>query len=137
MLHAKGQAHDLTDRRARFRDLIIGSARPDHLAIGCRWAKGPGVIATLADSYQGRRLDSPNDVIVDSHGAIWFTDPTYGIRSDYEGYHVESEQPVRGLYRLGPTGQLDCVAGDFLQPNGLCLSPDERILYVADSGTRP
>lgn len=191
----------------RFRDLIIGSARLDQLASGCRWAEGPvwfadqscllfsdipnqrilrwsqdaaggpgtvttfrqpsgfangqtrdrqgrlvtcqhgsrsvtrteidGSVTTLADSYQGRRLNSPNDVIVDSHGAIWFTDPTYGIRSDYEGHHAEPEQPVRGLYRLGPTGQLDCVAGDFLQPNGLCLSPDERILYVADSGTSP
>ncbi|MDX5351443.1 MAG: SMP-30/gluconolactonase/LRE family protein [Paracoccaceae bacterium] len=93
-----------------------------------------GTITTLADSYQGKRLNAPNDVIVDSHGAIWFSDPTYGILSDYEGYQAEPEQPVRGVYRLSPTGQLDRVAEDFLQPNGLCLSPDERTLYVADSG---
>jgi gluconolactonase len=93
-----------------------------------------GTVTTLADSYQGKRLNAPNDVIVDSHGAIWFSDPTYGILSDYEGFQAEPEQPVRGVYRLSPTGQLDRVAEDFLQPNGLCLSPDERTLYVADSG---
>ncbi|WP_103257432.1 SMP-30/gluconolactonase/LRE family protein [Tabrizicola aquatica] len=93
-----------------------------------------GSLTTLADSFQGKRLNAPNDVIVDSHGAIWFSDPTYGILSDYEGFQAEPEQPVRGVYRLSPTGQLDRVAQDFLQPNGLCLSPDERTLYVADSG---
>jgi gluconolactonase len=93
-----------------------------------------GTITTLAESYQGRRLNSPNDVIVASDGAIWFSDPTYGILSDYEGYQAEPEQPHRGIYRLSPTGQLDLMASEFLQPNGLCLSPDERTLYVADSG---
>lgn len=94
-----------------------------------------GSITVLADTYQGKRLNSPNDVVVHSDGSIWFTDPTYGIRSDYEGYHAAPEQPVRGVYRLdGTTGEITLVVGDFLQPNGLAFSPDERVLYIADSG---
>lgn len=93
-----------------------------------------GTISVLADSFQGKRLNSPNDVVVSSDGAIWFTDPTYGILSDYEGYQAAPEQPVRGVYRLDPSGQLDRVVDDFLQPNGLAFSPDEKTLYIADSG---
>lgn len=93
-----------------------------------------GSITVLADSYDGKRLNSPNDVIVASDGSIWFSDPSYGILSDYEGYRAEEEQPVRGVYRLSAEGGLAPVADGFLQPNGLCFSPDERILYVADSG---
>ncbi|QYZ71960.1 SMP-30/gluconolactonase/LRE family protein [Neotabrizicola shimadae] len=93
-----------------------------------------GSITVLAESYQGKRLNSPNDVIVASDGGVWFSDPTYGILSDYEGYQAEPEQPVRGVYRLAPDGQLARVAEDFLQPNGLAFSPDERTLYIADSG---
>jgi len=93
-----------------------------------------GSITVLAESYQGKRLNSPNDVIVASDGAIWFSDPTYGILSDYEGYQSEPEQPAKGIYRLAPDGQLAQVASDFLQPNGLAFSLDERTLYVADSG---
>ncbi len=93
-----------------------------------------GSVTVLADSYQGKRLNSPNDVIVASDGAAWFSDPTYGVLSDYEGYRAEPEQPVRGIYRLSPGGDLTRVAEDFLQPNGLAFSPDERVLYVADSG---
>lgn len=94
-----------------------------------------GSITVLADSYQGRRLNSPNDVIVRSDGTVWFTDPTYGILSDYEGYQADPEQPTRNVYRLNPaTGDLAVVVSDFLQPNGLTFSPDETKLYVADSG---
>ena len=94
-----------------------------------------GSITVLADSYQGRRLNSPNDVIVRSDGTIWFTDPTYGILSDYEGYQANPEQPTRNVYRLDPaTGDLAVVVSDFLQPNGLAFSPDETKLYVTDSG---
>jgi len=94
-----------------------------------------GSITVLADSYQGRRLNSPNDVIVRSDDTIWFTDPTYGILSDYEGYQAAPEQPTRNVYRLDPaTGDLAVVVSDFLQPNGLAFSPDETKLYVADSG---
>ncbi|MCG5481539.1 MAG: SMP-30/gluconolactonase/LRE family protein [Ensifer alkalisoli] len=94
-----------------------------------------GSITTLAESFGGRRLNSPNDVVVRSDGTIWFTDPTYGILSDYEGYRAEPEQESRNVYRLDPvTGELAAVATDFNQPNGLAFSPDEAILYVADSG---
>ncbi len=94
-----------------------------------------GSITVLAESYEGRRLNSPNDIIVRSDGTIWFTDPTYGILSDYEGYQAEPEQATRNVYRLDPTtGGLTVIVDDFLQPNGLAFSPDETRLYVADSG---
>lgn len=94
-----------------------------------------GTITTLADRYQGKRLNSPNDVVVKSDGSVWFSDPSYGILSDYEGYKADEEQPSRNVYRLDPVnGELTVVVDDFLQPNGLCFSPDERLLYVADSG---
>ena len=93
-----------------------------------------GKITVLADSYQGRRLNSPNDVVVRSDGSVWFTDPTYGILSDYEGYRAEPEQPARGVYRIDPaSGGITCVIDDFAQPNGLAFSPDETRLYIADS----
>ncbi|GGD73012.1 gluconolactonase [Rhizobium sp. BK226] len=93
-----------------------------------------GSITVLADRFEGARLNSPNDVVVKSDGSIWFTDPTYGIMSDYEGYRAVPEQPTRNVYRLDPaTGALSAVVTDFTQPNGLAFSPDETILYVADS----
>jgi gluconolactonase len=93
-----------------------------------------GSITVLADTYQGRRLNSPNDVVVKSDGTIWFTDPTYGIMSDYEGYRATPEQPTRNVYRLDPArGELSVVVDDFGQPNGLAFSPDEKLLYIADS----
>lgn len=92
-----------------------------------------GSVTVLADSYKGKRLNSPNDVIVRSDGSVWFTDPTYGIMSDYEGYRAEPEQPVRGVYRIDPSGSMSLVADDFGQPNGLVFSPDETRLYIADS----
>ena len=94
-----------------------------------------GSITVLADSYLGKRLNSPNDVVVQSDGSVWFTDPTYGILSDYEGYKASPEQPGRGVYRVdGSSGAITCVVDDFCQPNGLAFSPDERTLYIADSG---
>ena len=94
-----------------------------------------GSVTVIADSYRGRRLNSPNDVIVAPDGAIWFTDPTYGILSDYEGYKADPEQDARHVFRVDPqTGTIASVCDDFLQPNGLCLSPDATRLYVADSG---
>lgn len=95
-----------------------------------------GSLTVLADSYQGKRLNSPNDVVVRSDGSVWFTDPTYGIKSDYEGFKAEPEQATRNVYRLDPqTGELDAVVTDFGQPNGLAFSPDESRLYVADSAS--
>ncbi|GGG11304.1 gluconolactonase [Rhizobium wenxiniae] len=95
-----------------------------------------GSITVLADSYQGKPLNSPNDVVVRSDGSVWFTDPTYGIMSNYEGYRADPEQETRNVYRLDPqTGEIDAVVTDFGQPNGLAFSPDETILYVADSSS--
>ncbi|MDZ4309781.1 MAG: SMP-30/gluconolactonase/LRE family protein [Cypionkella sp.] len=94
-----------------------------------------GSVTVLADSFQGKRLNSPNDVVVRSDGSIWFTDPTYGILSDYEGYRAAPEQTVHGVYRVdGISGEISLVADDFCQPNGLAFSPDERRMYIADSG---
>ncbi|KMM85511.1 gluconolactonase [Pseudomonas taetrolens] len=93
-----------------------------------------GSITVLADRFEGKRLNSPNDVVVHRDGGIWFTDPTYGILSDYEGYQAEPEQSGRNVFRIDPyTGELACVADDFEQPNGLAFSPDGQTLYVADS----
>lgn len=95
-----------------------------------------GTITVLADRFEGKRLNSPNDVVVHSSGSVWFTDPTYGILTDYEGFQAEPEQATRNVYRLDPkSGDLSAVATDFLQPNGLAFSPDETRLYVADSGS--
>jgi gluconolactonase len=93
-----------------------------------------GRITTLAERYQGKRLSSPNDVAVKSDGTIWFTDPHYGIQTDYEGGRAEPELPPT-VYRLDPrSGALDVVADDFEGPNGLCFSPDEKRLYVSETG---
>lgn len=94
-----------------------------------------GSITVIADSHKGKKLNSPNDVVVKSDGSIWFTDPTYGIMSDYEGYKAESEQDGCYVYRVDPaTGEIAVVADDFVKPNGLAFSQDESILYIADSG---
>lgn len=92
-----------------------------------------GTITVIADSFEGKRLNSPNDVIVASDGAIWFTDPHYGIGSDYEGTKSEQELPCN-VYRVTPDGAMEAVLTDFNCPNGLAFSPDERRLYVADTG---
>ena len=94
-----------------------------------------GTVITLADRYQGKRLNSPNDVVVKSDGSVWFTDPTYGIDSDYEGTKAASEIGGSHVYRLDPeNGDLQIVGDDFGKPNGLAFSPDESILYVSDTG---
>lgn len=94
-----------------------------------------GTISVLADRYRGGRLNSPNDVIVRSDGTIWFTDPSYGILSDYEGYRSQPEIDGCYVYRLDPSsGDLTVVADDFDKPNGLAFSTDETVLYVSDTG---
>jgi gluconolactonase len=94
-----------------------------------------GRVEVLADAYKGKRLNSPNDVVVKSDGSIWFTDPPYGILSDYEGDMSESELGANNVYRIDPdTGELTVVADDFDKPNGIAFSPDESVLYVADTG---
>jgi len=93
-----------------------------------------GTLTRLVDRHDGRRLNSPNDVAVKSDGSIWFTDPLYGIQSDYEGGRQASEQPP-ALYRFDPgNGNINLMAADFDGPNGLAFSPDETRLYVAETG---
>ena len=94
-----------------------------------------GAITVLAERHRGKRLNSPNDVVVRSDGTIWFTDPDYGIMSDYEGHKSKREQDGCYVYRVDPArGTIDVVADDFAKPNGLAFSPDEATLYIADSG---
>ena len=93
-----------------------------------------GRVTVLADRFGGEPLNSPNDVVVKSDGTIWFSDPPYGTNTDYEGGKREARLPAN-LYRLDPRdGSLTVVADDFEGPNGLAFSPDERRLYVAETG---
>lgn len=89
-----------------------------------------GSATTVADSYQGKRLNSPNDIVVKSDGVIYFTDPPYGIQP------AEREQPCNGVYRVLEDGVVELMAHDFDRPNGLAFSPDESILYIDDSPRR-
>jgi gluconolactonase len=96
-----------------------------------------GTITVLADRYDGKRLNSPNDVVERADGSIWFTDPSFGIDSDYEGHQAESEIGACNVYRIDPDGGGPrVVADDFVRPNGLAFSPDERQLYIADTRGR-
>src|SRR6476661_1308382 len=92
-----------------------------------------GSITVLMDSFNGKRLNSPNDIVVKSDGSIWFTDPTFGILGDYEGYKAEPELPMH-VYRYDPdTGKASIAAEGVLGPNGLAFSPDEKLLYIVES----
>ena len=94
-----------------------------------------GTITVLADNYQGKRLNSPNDVVVSSDDSIWFTDPTYGIDSDNEGHRAESEIGACHVYHVdGLSGECRIAADDYVRPNGIAFSPDETVLYVSDTG---
>ncbi|MGO4127928.1 SMP-30/gluconolactonase/LRE family protein [Inquilinus sp. YAF38] len=94
-----------------------------------------GRVTVLADSHNGKRLNSPNDVVVKSDDTVWFTDPSYGILSEYEGHQSEPEQDGCHVYRFDPkSGALKAIATDFVKPNGIAFSPDEKLLYVADTG---
>ncbi|HJU17205.1 MAG TPA: SMP-30/gluconolactonase/LRE family protein [Stellaceae bacterium] len=96
-----------------------------------------GRITVILDRFDGKRLNSPNDVVVKSDDSIWFTDPPFGILGNYEGERAEPELPTN-VYRVdGRTGEASVVAGDIDGPNGLCFSPDERLLYVVESRARP
>ena len=93
-----------------------------------------GTVTVIADKFQGKRLNSPNDIVVHPDGGIWFTDPTYGIRGNYEGFKGEQELK-EAVYRADPkTGQMDKVTDEVGGPNGICFSPDYKKLYVADTG---
>ena len=105
-----------------------GGRRLSRLEHDGRWAG-------LVDRFEGRRLNSPNDVVVKSDGTLWFSDPTYGIDSHYEGHAADSEIGQSHVFRFDPAdGSLAPVVSDMVRPNGLAFSPDERTLYVADTG---
>jgi len=94
-----------------------------------------GSVTTIADKWQGKRLNSPNDAVVKSDGSIWFTDPSYGIDTDYEGDRAESEIGACHVYRVDPgSGAVEAVITDMVRPNGLAFSLDESKLYVVDTG---
>lgn len=115
-------ANGLTrDRQGRLLACEHGSRRVTR-------TESDGTIVVLSDRFETHKLNSPNDIIVKSDGAIYFTDPTYGIRSE------QQEQPCQGVYRLSPDGRdLTLIVADFIAPNGLAFSPDERTLYIDDS----
>lgn len=107
----------------------------EHLTRRITRTEFDGSVRVLAESFEGRRLNSPNDVVEKSDGSIWFTDPTYGIDSDYEGLRAPGEIGGSYVYRLDPeTGAVEAVIRDRVQPNGLAFSPDESLLYVVDTG---
>ena len=123
--HSNGNTVDREGRLVTCEHLTRRVTRTEH----------DGRITVLADRWQGKRLNSPNDVVVRSDGSVWFTDPSYGILSDYEGERAESEIGACHVYRIDPlTTVVSQVADDFVKPNGLAFSPDESTLYVADTG---
>lgn len=96
-----------------------------------------GRITVIADNYQGKRLNSPNDIVVKSDDSIWFTDPPFGILGEYEGTAAEQELPTQ-VYRVDArTGDIKVVCSEISRPNGLCFSPDEKKMYIVESGVTP
>jgi gluconolactonase len=121
---ANGQTRDLQGRLIQCHHRSRCLTRLEH----------NGTTTTLVSQARGQRLNAPNDVVVKRDGSIWFSDPLYGLMNDYEGGRQSSEQPP-ALYRLDPaSGSAEAVATDFDGPNGLAFSPDEQLLYVAESG---
>jgi gluconolactonase len=123
--HANGNTIDRQGRLVTCEQATRRVTRTEH----------DGSITVLADNYGGKPLNSPNDVVVGSDHAIWFSDPTYGIDSDYEGYRAESAIGACYVYRIDPVdGSVSAMVTDRIRPNGLAFSPDESILYVSDTG---
>ncbi len=122
--YSNGNTRDLQGRLISCEHLTRRVTRTEH----------DGRLTVLLDRFEGKRLNGPNDVVVDSDGAVWFTDPGYGIVMAYEGEVGEAELPTR-VYRLDPiSGDATVVAEDLVKPNGLCFSPDESRLYISDTG---
>lgn len=116
-----GNSNGLTfDREGRFIACEHGNRRVSR-------TEADGKVIALAEKYQDKRLNSPNDVVVKSDGSVYFTDPPYGIQS------AQKELPFNGVFRLSPEGKLTLLVGDFERPNGLAFSPDEKTLYIADT----
>ena len=123
--NANGNAFDREGRLVTCEHLTRRVVRQEH----------DGRLTVLADRYGGKRLNSPNDLAVAPDGAIWFTDPVFGITVPEEGERAEPEQPGRFVYRIDPQGGLTVVADGFDQPNGIAFSPDARTLYVSETGS--
>lgn len=122
--HANGNSVDPQGRLVTCEHLTRRVTRTEH----------DGSITVLADSYGGKRLNSPNDVVVRADGSVYFTDPPYGILTDYEGVRQPLEIGACHVYRIAPDGTVSIAAGDYVKPNGLAFSPDQRSLYIADTG---
>ncbi len=108
----------------------------EHLTRRVTRTEYDGSITVLADSFDGKRLNSPNDVVVKSDGSVWFTDPVFGIVSYYEGVKAKAQLPTN-VYRIDADGSIRVVAEGVNQPNGLAFSPDESVLYVVESRADP
>lgn len=108
----------------------------EHLTRRVTRTEYDGSITVLADRYEGKRLNSPNDIACAKDGSVWFTDPPFGIAGHWEGEPAEPELP-QGVYRVAPEGKLQQVLADLAGPNGLAFSPDESILYVVESRAAP
>jgi len=124
--HANGRT---IDRRGRVITCEHGGRRVTR-------TEHDGTTTVLAYAWQGKRLNSPNDVVERADGTVWFTDPSYGIETDYEGDRAESEIGGCHVYRVDPDGAVVLVADDFVRPNGLAFSADETQLYVVDTRAR-
>jgi gluconolactonase len=139
-LGARTYRYDSKNSNGNTRDREGRLVTCEHLTRRITRTEPDGSITVLADSYDGKALNSPNDVVVKSDGSIWFTDPPYGILSDYEGKTSPQEQEGCFVFRLELPGggvtnrRLEIVAEDFVKPNGLAFSPDETILYISDTG---
>jgi len=108
----------------------------EHLTRRVTRTEYDGSITVLADRFEGKRLNSPNDIVCARDGSIWFTDPTFGIGGYWEGEPAEPELP-HAVYRIAPDGTLQQVITDLAGPNGLAFSPDESVLYVVESRATP
>ena len=114
----------------------VVSSRASTAAGGSRGSSTTAPTTVLTDRWQRKRLNSPNDVVERADGTVWFTDPSYGIDTDYEGDRAESEIGGCHVFRIDPDGAVEVVADDFVRPNGLAFSADESQLYVADTRAR-
>ena len=122
---SNGNTRDLQGRLITCQHLSRSVTRTEH----------SGEVASLASHFDGKRLNSPNDVVVKSDGSIWFTDPDYGIMSDYEGRKSPREQSSCNVFRIDQkTGNVDLITNQMVKPNGLCFNKIESKLYVSDTG---
>jgi len=118
------------------RDLQGRLVSCEHLGRRVSRTEFDGTVTVLADQFEGRRLNSPNDVVVSLDGAVWFTDPPFGIVGHYQGEKADQELPAR-TYRIDPSGRMEAMDDTVQGPNGLAFSPDERTLYIVQSRSTP